>query len=299
MAPNISTKNKRGERGPNKTSTNLNTNTNISSTQHALGDKSYTRLVIKLHTVSSWKRPLSKFASCATAIPTHPFVAKHTYVRNIVILSPSWRRRFDRMSFCDLVGLVVCLPYVDTHVSQEEERAAEAELSRRDPDRPARLWVHGHGAFSTSSPHSEEKRDKEDREDTSGGTSPSRTPQAQAQAQEPSTKANQGQGSSSVVDEQQPARRSEERTPAEMVEAAGLLKANSQQSRGKESEPDLSGGGSEGLGKGEVEAGGGGAGKGAGTPVPDFRLNGFVFVCPLVSEGCKFTAKAWLQDEDD
>lgn len=33
--------------------------------------------------------------------------------------------------------------------------------------------------------------------------------------------------------------------------------------------------------------------------VPDYRLNSFVYVCPLVSEGCKFTAKAWLQDEDD
>lgn len=33
--------------------------------------------------------------------------------------------------------------------------------------------------------------------------------------------------------------------------------------------------------------------------VPDYRLNAFVYLCPLVSEGCKFTAKAWLQDEDD
>lgn len=33
--------------------------------------------------------------------------------------------------------------------------------------------------------------------------------------------------------------------------------------------------------------------------VPEYRLNGFVHVCPLVSTGCKFTAKAWLQDEDD
>ncbi|CAB1116211.1 unnamed protein product [Ectocarpus sp. CCAP 1310/34] len=37
----------------------------------------------------------------------------------------------------------------------------------------------------------------------------------------------------------------------------------------------------------------------AGKVVPDFRLNGFVYVCPLVSGGCTFTAKAWLQDEDD
>lgn len=33
--------------------------------------------------------------------------------------------------------------------------------------------------------------------------------------------------------------------------------------------------------------------------VPDYRLNGFVYVCPLVSARSTFTAKAWLQDEDD
>lgn len=49
----------------------------------------------------------------------------------------------------------------------------------------------------------------------------------------------------------------------------------------------------------EGEGGEDGAGKGAGAVVPDFRLDGFVRVCPLVSEGCNFTAKAWLQDEDD
>lgn len=33
--------------------------------------------------------------------------------------------------------------------------------------------------------------------------------------------------------------------------------------------------------------------------VPEYRLNSFVYACPLVSEDCKFTAKLWLQDEDD
>lgn len=49
---------------------------------------------------------------------------------------------------------------------------------------------------------------------------------------------------------------------------------------------------------GEEGQGGAKGGRGGGT-VPDYRLNGFVYVCPLVSDGCTFTAKAWLQDEDD
>lgn len=68
-----------------------------------------------------------------------------------------------------------------------------------------------------------------------------------------------------------------------------------------------------------VGGGGGGGSGGGGVPgaeasdeggaearrermaraVPEYRLNSFVYACPLVSEECKFTAKLWLQDEDD
>ncbi|CAM9906125.1 unnamed protein product, partial [Choristocarpus tenellus] len=38
---------------------------------------------------------------------------------------------------------------------------------------------------------------------------------------------------------------------------------------------------------------------GAIERVPDYRLNGFVHSCPLLSEGIDFANKAWLEDEDD
>lgn len=213
---------------------------------------------------------------------------------------------------------------VDVDVaSQEEERAAEAELSRRDPDRSTRLWVRGHGAFSASPPPSEEKRnqdnqdkndtkDNQDKKDTprpeeedlAGDSSPSHT-----QAQ-PSTAARQSQSQSqslgSVSDEQRQAalpsssnsnsNRAEERPHSDVVEAA-IVPAKPENLQG-EGGQDSSSRGSEEIGEGDREAGEEGEGKSVGV-VPDFRLNGFVHVCPLVSEGCKFTAKAWLQDEDD
>lgn len=62
----------------------------------------------------------------------------------------------------------------------------------------------------------------------------------------------------------------------------------------------IGGGAEQGVGEAEVRGGGEGQATRVGVgAVPEYRLNGFVHVCPLVSTGCKFTAKAWLQDEDD
>eukprot|EP00903_Cladosiphon_okamuranus_P008491 g8158.t1 len=76
--------------------------------------------------------------------------------------SQQFIERFD----LDLVSLTANVPpWYRNHLTMlEEEREAEAELSRRDPDRATRLWVHGHGAFSAalSSTPSEVQQEKED-----------------------------------------------------------------------------------------------------------------------------------------
>eukprot|EP00752_Nemacystus_decipiens_P015194 g13529.t1 len=226
--------------------------------------------------------------------------------------------RFD----LDLVTLTANLPpWYRNHLTMlAEERAAEAELSRRDPDRPTRLWVHGHGAFSASvsspPPPSDELQEEEDkgdkeaeprREDPAGGGSS----QSHTQSQ-PSTATTQSQSQSQssgpVSDEQRKALASSS-NPSEgrpHTGVAGIADADvdtptktaqyEHSQRGVKSEQDskigvTSRGDAEKSEEGEV-------GKSAGM-VPDFRLDGFVHACPLVSEGCKFTAKAWLQDEDD
>lgn len=51
--------------------------------------------------------------------------------------------------------------------------------------------------------------------------------------------------------------------------------------------------------EGEETEGRKGKGAWADGEVPNYRLNAFVYACPLVSEGCMFTAKAWLVDDDE
>lgn len=88
------------------------------------------------------------------------------------------------------------------------------------------------------------------------------------------------------------------------VSAAGISNGDVSGTSAEAEETDgaeISAQGGDGVDEGVVEGGRGreeGVREGGGV-VPDFRLNGFVYVCPLVSEGCAFTAKSWLQDEDD
>ena len=60
----------------------------------------------------------------------------------------------------------------------------------------------------------------------------------------------------------------------------------------KDAEASSEGAGDDGQGCGAKN-------KAAAGIVPDYRFNGFVYVCPLVSAKSRFTTKAWLQDEDD
>ncbi len=219
---------------------------------------------------------------------------------------------------------------------QEEEGAAEAELSRRDPDRATRLWIRGQGAFTPSPPPSPSQQQplSKGRSEDEGETetevttvrpadAPDDSSVAQAQdlsqAQDKNAETRTERRSSDDDDHEQapsPPETGTDNAPGRSAVASGRLAdaaSDAVPARGAEADQRMRGGDGSGCG---AEGGGsspnspeddddrgsgiaervGGRG---GAVVPNFRLNGFVHVCPLVSEGCKFTVKAWLQDEDD
>lgn len=169
------------------------------------------------------------------------------------------------------------------YLPQEEERIAEQGLSLRDPDRPTSAWIHGACSLSLSPPE---------------GKTPGDTPRNPSETSTPTPTQTDLVASAALPERQVP-----ESVQQDAVEAAGtscsIASRTSAEAEGID--PEKPSRGQEGVDERGVKVGepredrvreGGGA-------VPDFRLNGFVYVCPLVSEGCKFTAKAWLQDEDD
>ncbi|CAM9139793.1 unnamed protein product [Ectocarpus fasciculatus] len=199
-------------------------------------------------------------------------------------------------------------PWYRNHLDMlEEERIAEAELASRDPDRPARAWTHG--VLPTSPPPKQGEGENEGSEKSTSNKEPAdpRQPFTQDNQSENIVSHERGQPLSdhSTVDGGEASFQAVEGTHTEIVEGDRARSGQTAQggdeeetNEGREDERRTAGGrgerrdGSEEVGvRTVVEV--------AGKVVPDFRLNGFVYVCPLVSEGCTFTAKAWLQDEDD
>lgn len=238
---------------------------------------------------------------------------------------------------------------------QEEERAAEADLSRQDPDRATRLWIRGHGAFISPPPLSppqqqpsskgpskvrseDPSKDEGKKETQVTALRPADAPDVSTVAQAQDLRQDENVGAGPSDEQEQPPSPSETGTDnasRRSAVASGRLAdaaSGAVAAGAAESDQQVRGGGGDGGGGG----GGGGAEGGRSSPnppdddddrgsgtaervgvrggvmvedragegrdgavVPDFRLNGFVHVCPLVSEGCKFTVKAWLQDEDD
>lgn len=145
--------------------------------------------------------------------------------------------------------------------TKEEERIAEEALVKRDPQRPMRSWTRG------VSP----------RRDTAATTTPLGTESAGSLGR---------------------SRRDQPRLTTNGFDESSEREGDN---------ADVTSGAQEIVNEGLVQEEGGNREAGvrvvadAGTSggVPNFRLNGFVYICPLMTEGCKFTAKAWLQDEDD
>lgn len=155
-------------------------------------------------------------------------------------------------------------------VLQEEERVAEEAIYRRDPERSTRAWTHGF--------------------------SPSKVALVDGEASIERTQYNQGEAERSAAGDRLARARSE--ADANSSVDVSLVRTRA----GVVGEGGGTEQGAGGRATGEAAARGGGEGQAARAgvgAVPEYRLNGFVHVCPLVSAGCKFTAKAWLQDEDD
>lgn len=89
-------------------------------------------------------------------------------------------------------------------------------------------------------------------------------------------------------------------SPAEWAGAEGVPRGSAGESKGEgvpsEGDPEAAAVARD-EGKSDKTAGAPAAERDGG--VPDYRLNRFVYLCPLVSAECKFTPKLWLQDEDD
>ncbi|CAM9525456.1 unnamed protein product [Pylaiella littoralis] len=181
-------------------------------------------------------------------------------------------------------------PWYRNHlIMLEEEQKAEEELSRRDSGCPTSAWVHG--ASSPSPLPSEEEKTPGD---TPGNPSVTPTPT-------PTPTPTQA---SAIASAALPERENTELGQQDTVTAAGssdgVVLGTPVEAEGTDGEISAHGGeGGDGRGVKVGELQNDGVREGRGAAVPDFRLNGFVYVCPLVSDGCKFTAKAWLQDEDD
>lgn len=191
---------------------------------------------------------------------------------------------------CVFLSNILLLHASQLHFSsQEEEQKAEEELSRRDSGCPTSAWVHG--ASSPSPLPSEEEKTPGD---TPGNPSVTPTPT-------PTPTPTQA---SAIASAALPERENTELGQQDTVTAAGssdgVVLGTPVEAEGTDGEISAHGGeGGDGRGVKVGELQNDGVREGRGAAVPDFRLNGFVYVCPLVSDGCKFTAKAWLQDEDD
>ncbi|CAM9307230.1 unnamed protein product [Scytosiphon promiscuus] len=233
----------------------------------------------------------------------------------------STSQRFIERFDLDLVTLGSNLPpWYRNHLAMlEEERSAEAEARRQDPDRPAREWTRGFSPSPSPSPSPSIPEEKDGCEqppqepheasnDAEDGV-PGNLPVIPTQSDSCSV-ANQHVGVGSVDRERScPDHSKAEEGNSEKVDTGKAGEAEVQEDAAESGERTGEGRpqemGTQERGKasragdyGVGEPGGVGGG-GRLASVPDFRLNGFVHVCPLLSEGCKFTAKAWLQDEDD
>lgn len=183
-------------------------------------------------------------------------------------------------------------------IQQNEERAAEKELSLRDPERCRKAWMRG---FSSSG----WKKDSQGATIAAAPPSPSPLPPPAPQPQSATSTSEASPGvPANTGNEDQSQQSAQDILNCNAEDNVRNVDHRGGREGGKESdnEKEDRGRGLEQTGVGE----GGGErwsdreqGKGGGEVVPDYRLNTFVYLCPLVSEGCKFNAKAWLQDEDD
>lgn len=198
---------------------------------------------------------------------------------------------------CFRPSLPSCCTHPDCvyYLLQGEERTAEEDLSRRDPDRPTSAWVHG-----ACSPSPSPSEDVKTPRDTPGNPSANPTP-APTPTPTPTPTTTQGNPIEGAALPEREKNESGEQDIAAAGISNGDVSGTSAQAEATDGGETSGRSGEEVVDEGGVNGGGGredGVREGGGV-VPDFRLNGFVYVCPLVSEGCTFTAKAWLQDEDD
>lgn len=184
-------------------------------------------------------------------------------------------------------------------IQQNEERAVEKQLSLRDPERCRKAWTRG---FSSSG----WRKESQGATMTAAPSSPSTIPPPPPRPQSATSTSEVSPGvATKTGDEYQSQQLAQETLNYDVKDNVHNVDGSGGGGEGEKSDNEQGDGG-RGLQQTVVGEGGGRErwsereqGKGGVELVPDYRLNAFVYLCPLVSEGCKFNAKAWLQDEDD